>query len=428
MRHWYTALGLSLCLIWTGGAQSAQVKSLRMWPAPDKTRVVFDVTGPIKYRVMAMANPHRVVVDLFDSRSSATLTGAVKEGETLLKVRAAPRSVNDLRVVLELKRAVEFKHHLLPPNRQYGHRLVVDLIDRPVARPPTPVKTVAERTSNRDVVVAIDAGHGGDDPGASGSSGAREKDIVLAIAKELAAAINKERGMRAVLIRTGDYYVGLRDRMNKARAERADLFVSLHADAFKDPKVRGSSVYVLSQRGASSEAAKFLAEQENAADMIGGVPLEDKDELLRSVLVDLSQTAALEASIDVAAKVLKKLTALGKVHKRRVQHAGFAVLKSPDIPSLLVETAFISNPEEERRLRSRAYQKKLAGAIAAGVRSYFYEVPPPGTLLASRQHRIARGETLSGIARRYAITAESLRLANNMDGDRLRAGEVLRIP
>jgi len=428
MRDWCTALGFAICFGCTSIAQCVEVESLRMWPAPDKTRVVFDLTGPLNYRVFTMTNPERVVIDMMGARATRPLTDPVKPGGLLSKVRAAPRNAEDLRVVLDLKRTVKFKLHLLPPNRQYGHRLVVDLFDPRASVRPSPVKTVGDMSTQRDVVVAIDAGHGGEDPGASGRTGTREKDIVLAIARELADALNKERGMRAVLIRRGDYYVGLRERMNKARAERADLFISLHADAFTDPKVRGSSVYVLSQRGASSEAVKFLTEQENAADMIGGVPLDDKDDLLKSVLVDLSQTAALEASIDVATKVLGKLKHLGNVHKRQVQHAGFAVLKSPDIPSILIETAFISNPDEERRLRSRDYQRRLAGAITAGVHSYFHEVPPPGTLLASRQHRIAHGETLSGIARQYAVTTESLRLANNLDNDRLQAGGVLQIP
>ena len=411
-------------------AQAVEVQNLRMWPAPDKTRVVFDVSGPVDYRVFAMANPQRVVIDMFDSRPLKSLSRAVDGGRLLSGIRAARRNQRDLRVVLDLRRTVTVRKSLLSPNRQYGHRLVIDLVDPDMTHPPVAVKSATPASGDklRDIVVAIDAGHGGDDPGALGSAGTLEKDIVLAIARELAALVNRERGMHAFLVRDGDYYVRLRERMARARDRRADLFISIHADAFKDSRVSGSSVYVLSKSGASSEAARWLAEKENASDLVGGVTLDDMDDVLRSVLLDLSQTAALEASIDVADKVLGGLKSLGKVHKQRVQHAGFAVLKSPDIPSLLIETAFISNPKEEKRLRARSHQKRMAKAIADGVNAYFLETPPPGTLLASRQHRISRGETLSAIAQRYAVSTESLRLANSLPNNDLRAGEVLRIP
>ncbi len=420
---------LALGLVWCS-AHGVEVQNLRMWPAPDKTRIVFDVSGPVNYRVFSMANPQRVVIDMFDSRTQQSLSHSLKDGRLLAGIRAAPRNKHDLRVVLDLHRRVSIRKSLLAPNRQYGHRLVIDLIDPDLAAAPVAVKSASQAGADglRDIVIAIDAGHGGDDPGALGSGGTREKDIVLAIARELAALVNRQRGMRAVLVRDGDYYVRLRERMARAREQRADLFISIHADAFKDSRVNGSSVYVLSKSGASSEAARWLAEKENASDLVGGVTLDDMDDVLRSVLLDLSQTAALEASIDVAGNVLDGLKSLGKVHKQRVQHAGFAVLKSPDIPSLLIETAFISNPKEEARLRARSYQKRMAAAIANGVHSYFADSPPPGTLLASRQHHISKGETLSTIARRYDVSAESLRLANNMPGDRLRAGETLQIP
>ena len=283
----------------------------------------------------------------------------------------------------------------------------------------------------RDVVIAIDAGHGGHDVGAIGPKGTYEKDIVLRISRELAAAINREHGMRAILTRNKDEYVGLRDRMQRARYLRADLFVSIHADAFRDRRVRGSSVYVLSQNGASSEAARWLAENENAADLVGGVTLGDKDDVVKSVLLDLSQTASIDASIDAADAVLAALKKIGKVHKPTVQKAGFMVLKSPDIPSLLVETAFISNPTEEQRLRSRDYQRKLARALSNGIVEYFNDNPIPETRFAEkyrRQHKVLRGDTLSEIAERYAVSMESIKLANEMSRDRVRLGEVLTIP
>ena len=289
----------------------------------------------------------------------------------------------------------------------------------------------APRKPPRDVVIAIDAGHGGHDVGAIGPKGTYEKDIVLRIARELAAAVNKQHGMRAILTRNKDEYVGLRDRMHRARDRRADLFVSIHADAFRDRRVRGSSVYVLSQNGASSEAARWLAENENAADLVGGVQLGDKDDVVKSVLLDLSQSASIDASIDAADAVLAALKKIGKVHKPTVQKAGFMVLKSPDIPSLLVETAFISNPTEEKRLRSTQYQRKLAHALTHGIVEYFNENPIPETRFAEqyqRQHKVTRGDTLSEIAERYAVSMESIKLANEMSRDRVRLGEVLTIP
>ena len=237
--------------------------------------------------------------------------------------------------------------------------------------------------------------------------------------------------MKAVLIREGDYFLSLRKRIGKARRHKADLFVSIHADAFKDPRVRGSSVFILSNRGASSEAAKWLAERENAADLIGGVSLDDKDDVLASVLLDLSQTASLEASIGVADRVLGGLKKLGKTHKKHVQSAGFAVLKSPDIPSILVEMAYISNPEEERKLKGKTYQTKLAKAMLNGLKGYFRDHAPEGTLLASitnRKYVIERGDTLSGIAQRYKVSMNTLRDSNRLKSDRIRVGQVLTIP
>jgi N-acetylmuramoyl-L-alanine amidase len=259
----------------------------------------------------------------------------------------------------------------------------------------------------------------------------REKDVTLKIARNLANLINQEYGMKAILIREGDYFLSLRNRIGKAREHKADLFISIHADAFRDPRVRGSSVYILSNRGASSEAAKWLAERENAADLVGGVSLDDKDDVLASVLLDLSQTASLEASIGVADRVLSDLRKLGKTHKKYVQSAGFAVLKSPDIPSILVEMAYISNPEEEKNLKNAAYQTKLAKALLSGMKGYFRDYAPEGTLLAAvatRKHIIARGDTLSGIAQRYRVSMNTLRDSNRLKSDRIQVGQVLNIP
>lgn len=234
--------------------------------------------------------------------------------------------------------------------------------------------------------------------------------------------------MRPVMIRKGDYYIGLRQRINKARRQGADMFISIHADAFRDRRAHGSSVFVLSRRGASSEMARWLAQKENAADLAGGVSLDDKDDVLAEVLLDLSQTATIEASVDVADNILGEMKRLGKTHKSTVQQAGFMVLKSPDIPSVLVETAFISNPTEEKRLRSASHQDKLARALLKGIRNYFASHPPPGTHMAAREHVIKRGDTLGHIARRYQVSLNSLRGFNALKSDTLRVGERLRIP
>jgi N-acetylmuramoyl-L-alanine amidase len=413
-------------------AGQAAVENVRMWPAPDRTRIVFDVDGPLEHTLFILNNPARVVVDLRDTALKSEVDRPSDSDKLLERIRHATRNDRDLRVVFDLHKPVRPRSFLLKPNKQYGYRLVVDLYDR--GDPGESLKEGIERAAPnppsklRDLIIAIDAGHGGEDPGTIGRKGTREKDVVLAIANELARQVKNEPGMRPVLVRNGDYYVGLRRRMSIARDHRADLFLSIHADSFKDPRVRGSSVYVLSRNGASSEAARWLAEQENAADLVGGVSLDDKDDLLASVLLDLSQTATLSASTDVGTNVLKQLGSFNKMHKRRVQRAGFMVLKSPDIPSILVETAFLSNPTEEKRLRSHSHQRKLARAMVAGVRGYFQNNAPPGTRLAARSHVIARGDTLGAIAGHYGVSLSDLRKVNAIHGSDIKVGEVLRIP
>jgi N-acetylmuramoyl-L-alanine amidase len=383
---------LSLFLLCLGalplaGAQAAtrptQVQEVRLWAGPDGTRVVLDLSGAVRHEMSTLRNPDRLVIDL---KNAALRSDKLKPpaGDGLVSaVRLAHRG-RDLRLVLDLSRAVQAKSFLTEPSAPYGYRLVIDLGNpQAAAATPTPVRAAhAPSGAPRDLVIAVDAGHGGEDPGASGRDGTREKDVTLAVARLLAERINSEPGMRAVLIRNGDYFVPLRTRIRKARAAQADLFVSVHADAVPDRSVSGSSVYVLSTRGASDEASRWLADRENAADLVGGVSLDDKDNVLASVLLDLSQSAAITASLSAAAKVLGELDRIGEIRKRKVQQAGFVVLKSPDIPSMLIETAYITNPAEERRLRDPRHQGRLAEAILSGVRNYFYENPPPGTRVA----------------------------------------------
>jgi len=414
-------------------AQPINIKNLRVWAPPDHVRLVFDTSDPVSHTLFSLKSPHRLVIDIEKAKWKGVLPSIPENNPLIKSVRSAYRKDGNLRVVLDLKLPVKPKSFVLTPNRQYGHRLVVDLYDEQQSaklKKPKTLKAVT-RGRLRDVVVAIDAGHGGEDPGAKGKRGTYEKTVVLAIARRLADLVAREKGMRTVMIRKGDYYLGLRKRMELARDQRADLFVSIHADAFRDPRVRGSSVYILSQRGASSEAARWLAERENSADLVGGVTLEDKDDMLASVLLDLSQAGTLQASHEIAGEVLGRLKKVGKTHKRSVQQAGFMVLKSPDVPSILVETAFISNPSEERNLRNSKHQQKLAKAIMGGIREYFRDNSPPGTLLADkapRRHVTKRGDTLGHIARHYQVSLASLRNVNQLPSDRIRIGQVLQIP
>ena len=368
------------------GAGLAEVKNIRSFTGATSTRVVFDLDGPVDHTLFTLAQPNRVVIDLRAARMGAR-AAAVKGSGVFSGLRYAPRRGRDLRVVLDLTHAVTPRSFPLAPDARHGHRLVVDLIKRAESAPIKPTKSVKipSMARNHNVVVAVDAGHGGINPGAIGPKGSQEKRIVLKVARRLAVLIDKEPGMRAVLTRRDDVFLKLRDRIQTARAAKADLFVSIHADAFHDARARGASVYVLSRRGASSEAALWLANNENQADLVGGVSLDDKDSALAKVLLDLSQTATLEASHFAAGKVLRELDKLGRLHKRSVERAGFVVLKSPDIPSMLVETGFISNPAEEKRLRSAAYQAKLARAVLSGVRSYFQHHAPPDTWFAQRR-------------------------------------------
>jgi N-acetylmuramoyl-L-alanine amidase len=387
------AAGLILAFLLLQPARAVDVRAIRLWAGPDNTRVVVDLSGNAQHSLQVLHNPERVVLDVPGARLAKALravpggTGAVK------RVRMSHGSSGNLRVVLDLSRPIQAKSFITKPNAHYGYRLVVDLAGASasagasagsgaVARVDKPVKAKHAPADARDLIIAVDAGHGGEDPGAIGKNGTREKDVVLAIARELAAKINAEPGMKAVLTRGGDYFVPLRDRMRRARAQQADLFVSIHADSIRDRSIDGSSVYILSQRGATDEASRWLAERENASDLIGGVSLDDKDNVLASVLLDLSQSASLNASQVAAERVLRQLTQAGEVRKHEVQQARFVVLKSPDIPSMLVETAYISNPQEELRLRTLTQQARLAAAIHQGVHDYFYANPPMGTRIA----------------------------------------------
>lgn len=423
--------GLLACL---APLHAAEVKALRVWAGPEYTRAVFDVSGPLDYKLFDLADPARLVLDLRASSFAGDF--ATPEAKGLLKaVRSGRNGAKDVRVVFDLAEGVRPKSFLLPPADKFGYRLVLDLY--PQTRP-APVKTVQAALpagSQRDVLVMIDAGHGGDDPGSIGAAGTYEKNITLAVSRELKRVIDREPGMSAMLTRDGDYFIPHKQRYQKARDAKADLFVSVHADSFTNSEARGSSVWVLSPRGATSEAARWLADRENRADLVGGVSLDTRDDTLAAVLLDLSQGATMEASSAVAGQVHASMRRIGPTHKNHVERANFVVLRSPDVPSILVETAFISNPAEEKRLNNPAERTKLAEAIVEGIRNHFRMAPPPGTLFAANtkrdrasRHVVSSGETLSLIAARHGLSVGALRNANKLASDRVRVGDVLEIP
>jgi N-acetylmuramoyl-L-alanine amidase len=414
-------------------ATAADINGFRVWTDPEKTRAVLDLDARAEYQVFTLDNPPRVVIDLQRAGLTAQLKLVEEHAGIISNVRHGEPEKGTLRVVLDLTDSPSVKSFMLDPTGDYGHRLVIDLFPERGAKAPAAVKQMADLQSpDRDVLIAIDAGHGGEDPGATGKNRTREKDVVLAIARELKKSIDERPGMSAVLVREGDYYVPHRERFEFARKHRADLFVSVHADAFTRRDVSGSSVFVLSRKGASSEFARRLAASENSADQLGGVTLADKDDMLASVLLDLSQSATMQASRSVADSVFTSLRGVGKTHRNQVEYANFMVLKSPDVPSILVETAFISNPTEEQKLRDPAWQRKVAKVIGDGVQDYFYLSPPPGTWIAANRqpvrYRVVSGDTLGDIANRYRVSLYSLRRANDLVGDTIHVGAELLIP
>ena len=434
-----TRAGIGVCLaMLAGGAEAAnQLNGIRMHDAPDHTRVVLDTRAAASYKLFTIENPHRIVVDLKNTKPAPGFTVPSAGGDVVRRVRFARRNRTDYRVVLDLVQPARPKQILLKPIAPYGHRLVIDLypatgaLPEPVTRPPD---------SERLAVVAVDAGHGGEDPGAIGPGKVQEKHVVLAIARQVKRYLDAMPGITAKLVRSGDYYISLRGRTRFAREKlRADVFISIHADAFRLASVHGASVYALSDRGATSEEARWLATEENRADLMGGVEgqsvsLDDKDPTLASVLVDMAMNAKMINSLALGEAVLGALSGTVKLHKRRVEQAGFVVLKTPDVPSILVETGYISNPAEARRLATAAHQRRVAAAIAAGVQAYLARYPPPGTMLASMEggstlkYVIKRGDTLSEIAEHNRVSLRSLRAMNGIVGDRIRIGQVLFIP
>ena len=404
------SLFLLVSPVWRAAVNRAPgILAVRVWPAVDYTRVAIEHSEPLKYTHFTVENPDRLVVDLEGIEFNSVLEGLANkiapDDPNIKLLRAGRYKPGVVRLVMELKNKVKPQVFVLPPVGEYGHRLVLDVYP---LEPPDPLLMLLERNEtmlsemgvqiekapgknteikaekprqgkpvvDRMVTITLDPGHGGEDPGAVGAAGSYEKNVTLAVAKRLKAKIDAEPNMRAVLTRDTDYFVPLHVRVQKARRVRSDLFISIHADAFIRADANGSSVFALSESGASSSAARYLAQKENAADLIGGVNIDVKDRMLARTLLDLSQTATISDSLKLGKSVLGELSGINRLHKASVEQAGFAVLKAPDIPSILVETAFISNPEEERRLNDDAYQDKMAEAILSGMRKYFAKNPP----------------------------------------------------
>lgn len=416
------------------------IENVRVRPSPERTRIVFDLQGAVEHKIFSLTHPKRLVIDISNARFKAKPGKLKLDNTPIIAMRSSRRNGSDLRVVLDLSAEVKPRSFVLQPIMQYGNRLVVDLYTNDQQLKQVVHKSRRLARQMRDVIIAIDAGHGGDDPGAIGYGRLLEKKVVFSIARRISRLFEKEPGFKSILIRKGDYYLAHRKRTEIARASQADIFISIHADAFKTTQASGASVYAISQIGATSEAARWLAEKENRADLIGGVggvSLDDKDDLLAGVLLDLSMTASLTASLEMGERVLGSISKINKLHKKHVEQASFLVLKSPDIPSLLIETGFISNPDEARKLKTSSHQQKLANAIFEGVAFYVQQNPPAGSFLAWKNygerrrlatHVIERGDTLSQIADRYRVNFETLKKANGLRSNRIRIGQILKIP
>ena len=434
------AIFLSLSISSSCLANLTSIDSVRVHQSPERTRIVFDLSAPVEHKIFALSNPRRLVIDLQAAELKTGFSHIDLTNTPIKAIRSAARGGSDLRIVLDLRDQVKPRSFPLKPILQYGDRLVVDLYT--AGQQIAPVEPKSDRISSqmKDVIIAIDAGHGGEDPGAIGDGKLYEKDVVMAIASRLKEYFSNEPGYKALMIRKGDYYVGLRKRTEIARKSQADVLLSIHADAFKTAEAKGASVYAISQQGATSEAAKWLAEKENRADLMGGVgglSLNDKDDQLAELLLDLSMTARMAEGLEMGQSVLKSIKPVTRLHKKQVEQAAFAVLKSPDIPSLLIEIGYISNPAEAELLRSARYQKKMAKAIFEGVVRYVDEHPPPGSFIAWKSrggadrlatYEIESGDTLSSIAVRYRVTAKSLMKINGLSSEAIRIGQILKIP
>jgi len=423
--------GLLLLLSVSINAVAAnQVQGVRVWPSPDNTRVVFDLADAPEHKSFMLDKPDRLVIDLSNIKGESTLPDIAGESSLIKAIRSSSGK-KKMRIVLDLTKSVKPNVFALPPTPPYGHRLVVDLPDdQPSNNIPPPAIRAA-----RDIVIAIDAGHGGEDPGSIGPSGFYEKNITLPIAKQLAKLIDAQPGMKAMMVRTNDYYIHVNKRTEIARAQQADMLVSIHADAFTSPQPRGASVWVLSLRRATTEVGRMLEQTERHSELLGGVAEIIKDSenerYLAQTVLDLSMNHSMVTAYQVANEVIKELDKVAHMHKKEPQAASLGVLKAPDIPSILVEVGFISNPQEEKQLKAASHQTKLAQSLFTALKRHFEKSPPADSLFAqqrARQHRVSAGESLSLLAQRYNVSVDDLRSVNQLTSDSIRVGQTLRIP
>ncbi|WP_281544823.1 N-acetylmuramoyl-L-alanine amidase [Grimontia sp. SpTr1] len=440
---WRGVLAGLLC--WLGALSPVLANSLenvRIWPAPDETRVVMDLADEPSYTYFTLTKPNRLVVDLKDTTLGMTLPKTVSDSKILTKIRKSnPPDNKTYRLVFELKDQSVPRLFPLAPGGEYGHRLVIDIPHgkKTVAvKPAKPAATAETQTAlpfgTDDIIIAIDPGHGGNDPGAVGPRRKYEKHVTLAISRQVAAKINAVPGMKAVLTRNGDYFVDLNKRSDIARRKGAHLLVSIHADGFHKPQPRGASVWVLSRRRANSEIGRWIEKHEEQSNLLGGGALlnDNEDEYLSRAVLDLQFSNSQKEGYDVAVRVLKEMGKVTKLHKSSPEHASLAVLKSPDIPSLLVEAGFITNPQEEKLLLSSSHQNKIANAVYKGVLTYFEDFPPDGTLMAARKngvkHKVTSGQSLSVIASKYGSSVSAIKAANGLKSNNLKVGQVLTVP
>lgn len=415
-----------------------KIDGVRIWPSPTNTRVVLDMKDQPEYSYFTLSNPERLVIDLANTAGDINFSQFSNSSDLVKKVRhSAPKDKDSVRVVLDLSKKVTAEIFALPPTPPYNNRLVIDLSDF-ASNTQTVVLNSQSSNRDRDIIIALDAGHGGEDPGSVGRAGTFEKNITLSIANKLATRIDQENGMRAVMIRTGDYYISPNQRPELARKNKADLLISIHADAFTTPQPSGASVWVLSMGRANSELGRWMERTERHSELLGGaaeVIQNTASELyLAQALLDMSMDHSLTSSYDISKNVISHLRKVTKLHKKTPQAASLAVLTSPDIPSILVETGFISNPTEEKNLNWEAYRERLAEAIFLAVKQHFRKLPPDGTLWANnarlekRTHKVRSGESLSLLAQRYNVQISEIKQANNLNTDTVRIGQVLTIP
>lgn len=434
----FNALVISFILMAFSTAIFAKnsIEGLRIWPSPNTTRLVFDLEDTPKYTYFTLDNPQRLVIDIEDTPKNFDFSKVPNDSKLIKKVRySTAKKPQSVRVVIELSKQLEKNIFALPPTAPYGDRLVIDLND-PAAVAPQIVLN-SKSTTDRDIIIVIDAGHGGEDPGSIGRAGSYEKNVTLGIAKRLESLVAKEKGMTPIMTRTGDYYISPNNRPQIARKHKADMFVSIHADAFTTPQPSGASVWVLSMKRANTELGRWMESTERHSELLGGAAeiIQDtaNERYLAQAFLDMSMDYSLTTSYDVSRDMIKHLGKVTKLHKKNPQAASLAVLTSPDIPSILVETGFISNPREEKNLNWSQYRQKLAQSIFDGLKQHFKDSPPDGSLWAKwkqekRTHRVRSGESLSLLAQRYNVQISTLKKANNLRTDVVRIGQVLTIP